>query len=134
MGRKIYLCGPINMCTDEEANDWRTQVKDNPLLREYFQFLDPMIRDYRGVEQAAYREIVDLDKIDVRNSDIILANCTKPSAGTSMEIFYAHQLGKMIVTVAPEPVSPWIRYHSTTIQPTLDGAIDWILETGVTVL
>lgn len=108
---RIYLCGPINGCTDDEANNWRTAVKD------FFKdTLDPMVRDYRGKEAVAYREIVDLDKRDVRDSDIILVNYDKPSVGTSMEVFYAWTLGKpIIVWCKPDAVvSPWLRYHSTT--------------------
>ena len=129
---KVYLCGPINMCTDAEANDWRTEAKRK--LREEFTLLDPMIRDYRGAEKDSYREIVELDKIDVRNCDIVLANCVTPSAGTSMEILYAHQLGKIVVSVTSLITSPWIRYHSTVLTTSLDEAIDWILDTGITVL
>lgn len=117
----VYLCGPINQCTNEEAWDWRQQV-----AYRFDNTLDPMRRDYRGKEHNNYREIVDLDKIDVKNSDIILAYCPKPSVGTSMEIFMAWQLNKIVVVVAPEPVNPWLRYHSTKVCETLDDAIEWI--------
>lgn len=132
---KVYLAGPIFMCDDSDANDWRTRAKLllHTSLTE-FKCLDPMIRDYRNITDIAYREIVDLDKIDVRTCDIVLANCTQPSAGTSMEIFYAHQLGKIVVPIVSGQPSPWIKYHSTTIQPSLESAIEWILDTGITVL
>ena len=108
---KIYLCGPINGCTDDEANNWRKAVK------EFYpdQTIDPMVRDYRGKEALAYREIVDLDKRDVREADIILVNYDKPSVGTSMEVFYAWTLGKPVIVWCREDavVSPWLRYHST---------------------
>lgn len=131
--KQIYLCGPIMLCTDEEAKDWRAACKSDIRLAD-FRLRDPMIRDYRDEEIKVYREIVELDKVDVRSSDIILANCSKPSAGTSMEIFMAHELGKIVVVVAKDPVSPWIRYHSTYLTNNLDEAIDWIAETAVTVL
>jgi len=106
----IYLCGPINGCTDAEANDWRSAVKAS-----FADCIDPMVRDYRGKEAVAYREIVDLDKRDIRDADVILVNYDKPSVGTSMEVFYAWTLGKpVIVWCRPEAViSPWLRYHST---------------------
>lgn len=132
---KIYLAGPIFMCSDDDANDWRTQAKHLfSCAHEEFKMLDPMIRDYRNITDIAYREIVDLDKIDVRTCDIVLANCTQPSAGTSMEIFYAHQLGKIVVPIVSGQPSPWIKYHSTTIQPSLEKAVEWVIETGITVL
>lgn len=119
-----YLCGPINGCSDAEANDWRSFAKEN-LVTET---LDPMRRDYRGREDECVAEIVELDKEDVEDSDFILANAPKPSVGTSMEVFYAWQLGKPVVTVVPQgqSVSPWLRYHSTVITHSLREAVSWI--------
>lgn len=122
---KVYLCGPINGCTDAEAKNWREAVK------EYFPAsIDPMKRDYRGKELTNYREIVDLDKRDIRNSDIILVNYDKPSVGTSMEVFYAWTLGiPVVVWAAPNTrLSPWLIYHSTTIVNSLDEVVNKIQE------
>lgn len=118
---RIYLAGPINGCTDGECNDWRSEVK-----ARFSGTLDPMRRDYRGVEAAAYREIVDLDKLDVAACDVLLAVCPKPSAGTSMEVLLAWQMGKVVAVVAPDPVSPWLRYHSARTFERLDEAINWL--------
>jgi hypothetical protein len=120
---KVYLCGPINGCTDEECKDWREMAK----LR-LPDTLDPMRRDYRGKEQDSFREIVELDKIDVTNSDIILVNFDKPSVGTSMEILYAWERGKMIVVVhkAGAVLSPWLVYHSHYRFTAFDDAISFI--------
>lgn len=118
---KVYLCGPINGCTDAECNDWRAFAKGR--LPDT---VDPMKRDYRGKEAESYREIVELDKIDVRNCDVILANCPKPSVGTSMEILLAWQLGKVVVAVAEGSISPWLRYHSTKLCGTVREAVEWI--------
>lgn len=119
--KTLYLCGPINGCTDAEANDWRTYVKG----RWAGPTLDPMRRDYRGREHEAVREIVELDKADVLASGIVLANCPKPSAGTSMEILFAWENGVPVVAVVPEgaPVSPWIRYHSAHVVHSLSDAL-----------
>lgn len=108
----IYLCGPINGCTDAEANDWRSAIK-----MIFANTIDPMVRDYRGKEATAYREIVDLDKRDVRQADVILVNYDKPSVGTSMEVFYAWTLGKPIIVWCrfDAVISPWLRYHSTCL-------------------
>lgn len=119
---KIYLCGPINGCTDAEASDWREFVKERLFQHEH---IDPMKRDYRGKEAVAYREIVDLDKADVRTADLILVNYDKPSVGTSMEVFYAWGLDKPVLVWAPPTavISPWLRYHSTKIVHSIDDAI-----------
>lgn len=110
---KVYLCGPINGCTDDEANNWRSDIK---VQYGAASCIDPMVRDYRGTEHLDYREIVDLDKRDIRDADVILVNYDKPSVGTSMEVFYAWQLGKPVIVWCRSDavISPWLRYHSTT--------------------
>lgn len=122
---KVYLCGPINGCTDAEASNWREEVKVH-----FPKAIDPMKRDYRGVEDTAYREIVDLDKRDVQNADAILVNYIKPSVGTSMEVFFAWTIGKPIVVWCdPEAnISPWLRYHSTTFVHSIDEAVEKLTE------
>lgn len=120
---KIYLCGPINGCTDAEAKDWRAMAKKR--LRSV---IDPMVRDYRGKEAEHYREIVELDKRDIEKSDIVLVNYDKPSVGTSMEILWAWLGEKPVITVCREDaiISPWLRYHSTKIVHSFEGAFTWI--------
>lgn len=112
----LYLCGPINGCSDAEANDWRTLVKSLWKGRT----LDPMRRDYRGQEAIAWKEIVELDKADVANSDAVIVSFDRPSVGTSMEILYAWTLGIPVGVVAGRGtiISPWLRYHSKFIVPT----------------
>lgn len=120
---KVYLCGPINGCTDEECKDWREAMK-----ARFPDAIDPMRRDYRGREAGCYREIVDLDKIDVNRSDVILVNFDKPSVGTSMEVFHAWTRGIPVIVVcrADAVISPWLRYHSTAIVHSFDAAAAWI--------
>lgn len=120
---KIYLCGPINGCTDSEASDWRNMVKS-----KYPDCIDPMRRDYRGREAEVYREIVDLDKRDVEAADFILVNYDKPSVGTSMEVYHAwlHRIPVVVVCRTDTIISPWLRYHSTTIVDSFSRALAWI--------
>jgi nucleoside 2-deoxyribosyltransferase len=110
----VYLCGPINGCTDAECKDWRAYAK-----AQLPKTLDPMARDYRGreLEPGIAREIVENDKLDIDQSDVILVNYVKPSVGTSMEILYAWERGKKIVIVseAEAVLSPWLIYHSLKI-------------------
>ncbi len=124
---KVYLCGPINGCTDEECRDWREMAK-----LHLPDTLDPMRRDYRGKEQDSVREIVELDKIDVTNSDVILVNFDKPSVGTSMELLYAWERGKMVVVVhkAGVVLSPWLVYHSHYRFTSFDEALTFIMRAG----
>lgn len=121
----IYLCGPINGCTDDECKTWRDICREVFSIQHSCRSIDPMRRDYRGKEQESVAEIVQLDKRDVRRCDAMLAYCPKPSVGTSMEVFYAWQLDKPVVCIVPPnvPVSPWLKYHSTKIVQTLEEGI-----------
>lgn len=109
---KVYLCGPINGCTDAECKDWRELAKR--LLPDT---LDPMRRDYRGREDECIAEIVEGDKADIDQCSALLVNYDKPSVGTSMEILYAWERKIQVVVVASKEarISPWLRYHATKI-------------------
>lgn len=112
---KVYLGGPINGCTDDEAHGWRTDAKAQ-LEADWFEWLDPMDRDYRGreMEPGIAAEIVELDKRDIDSCDVLLMNCPKPSVGTSMEVYYGWATGKTVVVVVPvgHTPSPWLVYHA----------------------
>lgn len=117
----VYLAGPILGCDDIEALDWREEAKRELVGVET---LDPMRRDFRGYESVRVAEIVESDKADIKASGAVLAMCSRPSAGTSMEILYAWRLGVPVVSVVPAgvPVSPWIAYHSVAVVETLREA------------
>jgi len=117
---KLYLAGPINGCTDAEANDWRSAVK-----KIHPDCLDPMARDYRGKEAESVREIVEGDKADIDQCDVVLVYFERPSVGTSMEVFYAWGCGKPVVIIdkSGKPLSPWLTYHSVYACDTIEGAV-----------
>lgn len=121
----VYLAGPIMGCTDEEAHTWREITKEQIGV---VNCLDPMRRDYRGREDEYADEIVRLDEADIRASRLVLANCWTPSSGTSMEIMYAWEWSVPVIAMLPPgaKVSPWIRYHSQLIVPSLHDAISEI--------
>lgn len=117
---KVYLCGPINGCTDEECKDWRAHVAGR-----LPNTVDPMVRDYRGKELTHFREIVELDKLDIMGCEALIVNYDKPSVGTSMEILYAWQSHKTIILVhaVGANLSPWLRYHCTHLVTSFDDAV-----------
>ena len=125
---KVYLAGAINACTVEECRDWREEVKTK--LGDVVEYLDPMVRDYRGVElePGMAAEIVELDKKDVSQADIILVHYEKPSVGTAMEILFAFNLGIYIILIdkTGSPLSPWLLYHATDIVGSIDQAVEKI--------
>ena len=117
---KLYLAGPINGCTDAEANNWRSAVK-----KLHNDVLDPMARDYRGKETEAVKQIVEGDKADIDVCDGVLVWFERPSVGTSMEVLYAWEHNKPVVVVnrSGKPASPWLVYHSIAVCGTAQEAI-----------
>jgi nucleoside 2-deoxyribosyltransferase len=119
----VYLCGPINGCTDAEAQDWRAIA--TKVLASHHVVLDPMRRDYRGREDAAAQEIVAGDLADIAAADVVLAMALRPTWGTAMEIYHAAMQGKRVVAVVGAgPQSPWLTQHCTVTHGTLDAALD----------
>jgi nucleoside 2-deoxyribosyltransferase len=124
----VYLAGPINGCTDDEALTWRDTVR----YRVNATCIDPMRRDYRGREDECVNDIVEMDKKDIDRADIVLANCWQVSWGTAMEILYAWEHRKRVIAVVPDGVrvSPWLRYHAEVMR-SLDEALRILPESSV---
>ena len=127
--KTIYLCGPINGRTTEDATNWRELVKslwDGDCL-------DPMRRDYRGreLEPGIAQEIVAGDIDDLLACDGVLVFFDKPSIGTSMEIFYAkHDLGRPVVVIdaSDKPLSPWLIHFSDRVVKSVPEALSALKE------
>lgn len=127
LGRKprIYLAGPINGKSDEECKGWREEAKK--LLDA--DFLDPMARDYRGVEMMNVCEIVEGDKADIESVNFVLCNAASASWGTAMELHFAHSIGKKVFAFnGGKTASPWLVYHSQWVVTTLKEACKRIAE------
>ncbi len=119
--------------TEEELSGWRKEATSvfegmgittlNPIDRPYRN------ADYKEDPESVLPGLVESDKIDIEAADVLLANCTKISVGTSMEILLAWQKDKQVVVVAPEgvPLSAWIHYHSHQIFRTMEEAYDHIV-------
>lgn len=123
---KVYLAGPIHNLEDEQCKDWRKYAKE----KLHCETLDPMDRDFRGLEKIAEKMIVEGDKLDIMNATIVLVNYEHKnlsSIGTAMEILFAWEQHKPVVIVTKdENPSPWLGYHSYAIFKELDDAIDYI--------
>lgn len=128
----VYLGGPINGCTDEEAHGWREDVK-GILKATGCGWLDPMDRDYRGreMEPGIAEKIVRGDLEDINQCDVLFMSCPKPSVGTAMEIFYGWQQTKEVIAVVPEGSvpSPWLVVHADVRYGSeVAVARDWIVK------
>lgn len=119
---KVYLAGPINGRTNSECTSWRDRAQELLSISS----VDPMQRDYRGIEDANAQELVADDKHKIISCRWLLAFCWSISVGTSMEILFAHERGLRVVVVSIEPVSPWLMVHSELVVETLDEACAYI--------
>jgi nucleoside 2-deoxyribosyltransferase len=119
---RVYLAGPINGRTDADCRDWRNYATRH--LADVAEVFDPMIRDYRGreLEPGIAAKIVEQDKRDIDQCDVLLVYFDRPSVGTSMEVLYAWQLGKKVVVInqSDRTLSPWLLYHSHARVDSLD--------------
>ena len=126
--KTIYLSGPIMDEHAGAAREWRECAKS--LLAGRYRLLDPMRRKFVDREVDSANEIVEFDLLDVRNADIILVNYSRPSIGTSLEVFYAsHVLGKFVVAFSPyeyRECSPWMVRYCTKILGSLEEAAEYI--------
>lgn len=124
VGLKIYQCGPMAGCSEDEMSGWRNQLKkDYPDI----EWLDPCDRNY--VHQQ-WRKLVDDDIADIQAADYILAYYWKTGSGSAMELAYNHYVArKPSVVVVPEfkVVSPWVRYHADYLVETFEHAMKIIL-------
>ncbi len=119
----VYLAGPIFGCDDAECRQWRDQAKH--LLGGSIKTLNPMRRDYRGREDDAAGEIVRGDLADIKECDVVLANVSRPSWGTAMEIAIASRAGKPVFAFgASDPISPWLTHHCECIFVDLQQACE----------
>lgn len=123
----VYLAGPINGCTDRQANEWRAIAKN--LLADFADVSDPMERDYRGSEEDNAQRIVDDDLRAIAYCNAIMVNPWRPSVGTAMETIYAYrELRRHVVVVRHDGLSPWFVANSHHVADSLPDAIAYLRE------
>lgn len=132
---KIYVAGPITCQTevenfyykfgqvDEVDIKWREELENK--LGSNFVVLNPIRRNAQRWQ--SFREIVGLDKYDIQQSDLVVANLYKSSVGTSMELMYAFMLNKPTIIISQHKnLDPWIVNHSTVLVNGVDSAVNFI--------
>jgi hypothetical protein len=127
----IYLTGDVIESTDFSGwmeypePDWRT-IALSKLQRYGMKVVNPIVGAWASDDGLERRVRRALDLID--QCDALLANLKTPSHGTPMEIFYAHQRGKMVTVVGQSPYSPWVLSHSKARFDDIGRALDFLIE------
>jgi len=119
----VYLSGPMYLGL-EQATGWRNEVKT--ILNEWvtqpgnghivqFNVQDPCDRWYEKgdplTKVGGY--VVQMDKMEIAKSHVVLVNATDPGWGTPMEQYIAYTTGKMVIAFsACVYPSIWAREHS----------------------
>lgn len=88
---------------------WRDIIKQH--LSSY-KFIEPIFSKNPSVD------VVEEDKKNIRDSDILLAYIIKKTCGTSMEILYAYEQGKDVYVIDRDGIvknDPWIIGHTHDI-------------------
>lgn len=130
--RSVYLAGPIENCTHEEMWDWRNKATAALSPIHCFNPCKRIFDFSNGLTDSISKQIVTLDKAEIAASDALLVGYNPPAAGskmtgTTMEIIYAFERGKLVVVVSSLPtVSPWVDYHSHIVVRELDEGIQYI--------
>jgi nucleoside 2-deoxyribosyltransferase len=128
--RTIYLAGPMEHVSVEEAKGWRDIATQ--MLSSSCKILDPT-RRIHNFEKRYMKRIFELDLRDIQESDILLVNLDNPTVakhGTAMEVFYAsYVLRKPVVAFKADPsiVHPFFESLVTEWRSTVDKACDTIL-------
>lgn len=138
--RTIYLAGPMEHVSKEEAAGWRNTAWD---LFDYYNsiwgdttrinVLDPT-RRVHNFEPRYMKRIFELDLRDIQESDIILVNLDKPEIakhGTAMEVFYAsYVLRKPVVAFKADAsvIHPFFESLVTEWRSDVNKACESIIE------
>jgi nucleoside 2-deoxyribosyltransferase len=129
--RTIYLAGPMEHVSIEDAKGWRTIATDL-LLQADQKVLDPTRRVHK-FQPKYMKRIFELDLRDIQESDLILVNLDNPTIakhGTAMEVFYAsYVLRKPVVAFKADAstIHPFFESLVTEWRSTVDKACDTII-------
>jgi nucleoside 2-deoxyribosyltransferase len=129
--RTIYLAGPMEHVSIEDAKGWRTIATDLFLQADQ-KVLDPTRRVHE-FQPKYMKRIFELDLRDIQESDLILVNLDNPTIakhGTAMEVFYAsYVLRKPVVAFKADAstIHPFFESLVTEWRSTVDKACDTII-------
>lgn len=125
---RVYLAGPIDNVTDDEATGWRDRAQT--ALAEDCEVVDPYARqpDWPADERGQ-RVLRAWCLEQARQCDAVLVGSLDPaitSRGTSMEIREAERADTPVIVHSPAPaeVSPFVTLAAESVHADLAGAIE----------
>jgi nucleoside 2-deoxyribosyltransferase len=130
MKKKAFISGPIQGMENEQS--YREAIS-KICVRLGYETVDPWLREkiiYREDEPCWWTKVpatgfVERDLEDIAKCDVLIAYLPKLSAGTCMELFYAKQRGKRVITISEmKDLSPWIVVHSDRILRSIEELED----------
>jgi nucleoside 2-deoxyribosyltransferase len=129
--RTIYLAGPMEHVSIEDAKGWR-DIATKLLQQADQKVLDPT-RRVHDFQPKYMKRIFELDLRDIQESDLILVNLDNPTVakhGTAMEVFYAsYVLRKPVVAFKADAstIHPFFESLVTEWRSTVDKACETII-------
>lgn len=125
---KVFLSGPIRGLSRHQSLGWRNDA--NKLLAPKISTIHAL----RGREKKETlpdpRIAIQRDKNDITKADVVLVNDTFDKVsmiGTSMEVIYAFERGKLVVIFGRAHESDyWLNFHSHVRFETLEQACNFI--------
>lgn len=115
---KIYLAGPM-----PTQKKWRDKITHKLLsLNKEIVVYNPEFFENTATDATT----VNFDKAKIIKSDMVIANITRLSAGTSMEILFAWERNiPVLLIVGNKKLSgPWLRFHSSFLVNNIDEAVE----------
>lgn len=132
----VYLSGPMYLGLDQ-ASGWRNEVikylagrRELPDLPK-FNIFNPCNRwlEKGGPLEAEGPFVVQMDKMEIAKSDVLIVNATNPGWGTPIEQYIGWSTGKMIICFSDcDFPSIWAREHSHKMCRTHIEAAKWLCD------
>jgi hypothetical protein len=134
---KIFLAGIIQGSISERAihaQDYRGEIKR--LLTKYapkYDFYCPIANHPESLDYAPDHGLkVFLDHIEMaRASDVLLAYIPQASMGTAIEMWEAHNAGRLVITISPLAENWTIKFLSDLVLPDIPAFESFLASGGL---
>lgn len=134
----LYLSGPMYL-GKEQAFKWRDEVeyhliewnvdRGRPIEGVQIVTLNPCNRwlEKGGSLEAEGPFVVQMDKLEIAKSDVLIVNATNPGWGTPIEQYIGWSTGKMIICFSDcDFPSIWAKAHSHKMCRTHMEAVEYL--------